>query len=90
MKARKVSNQKHRNPDSQELCVSYRETLKQYKKTLRAKKEKYLQKQLQLIEESIRSNQFWEKLNLFTKKQYNDQFIQNGDTWKKHFEDLYK
>ena len=30
---RKVSNQKHRNPDSQELRLTYGETLKQYKNT---------------------------------------------------------
>ena len=35
---RKVSNLKRRNPDSQELRCSYCETLKQYKNTLRTKK----------------------------------------------------
>uniref|UniRef100_A0A671YR74 ribonuclease H n=1 Tax=Sparus aurata TaxID=8175 RepID=A0A671YR74_SPAAU len=87
---RKVSNLKHRNPDSQELCLSYCETLKQYKNTLRTKKEQYLQNQLQLIEESLGSNQFWENWNSFSKKRFNEQLIQNGDTWKNHFEDLYR
>ena len=56
---RKVSNLKHKNPDSQELRLSYCETLKQYKITLRTKKEQYLQNHLQLIEESLGSNQSW-------------------------------
>ena len=87
---RKVSNLKRRNPDSQELRCSYCETLKQYKNTLRTKKEQYLQNQLQLTEASLGSNQFWENWNFFTKKQFIEQPIQNGDTWKNHFEDLYR
>ncbi len=35
--SRNVSNQKHRNPDSQELRLKYCETRKLYKNTLRAK-----------------------------------------------------
>lgn len=87
---RNISNQKHRNPDSLELRLSYCETLKQYKNTLRTKKDQYIQNQLQLIEESLGSNKFWEKWNLFTKKHKNEQSIQNGDTWKNHFGNLYR
>ncbi len=86
---RNVSNQKHRNPDSQELRLKYCETLKLHKNTLRAKKQ-HSQKQLEITEESLRSNEFWENWNLITKKCYHEQAIQNGDTWKNHFEALYK
>src|SRR4029434_3781015 len=46
---RQLSTQKHRPPDNQDLHIHYGDTLKQYKQTLRTKKEHHLK----LIEDSI-------------------------------------
>lgn len=86
---RKLSNQKHRQPDDHELRLQYWETLKLYRTTLRAKKKQHEQHQLEEIEESIDSNNFWRKWHSFNKPHKEELAIQNGDIWKKHFENLY-
>lgn len=45
--------------------------------------------QLQIIEESLDSNDFWKKWHSFSKPQKEELAIQNGDIWKNHFENLY-
>ena len=57
---RKLSNQKHREPQKAELRQKYHETLKQYKKTIYQKKKQHYNQNLQEIENSIKQNQFWE------------------------------
>lgn len=84
-----MSNQKHRQPDNPELRLQYWETLRVYRKTLRTKKEQHVRHQLQIIEESIDSNDFWKKWHSFSKPQKEELAIQNGDIWKNHFESLY-
>jgi hypothetical protein len=59
-KLRTLSNQKHRDPNNGELRLQYCETLKLYKRTLRNKKAQYNSKQLTLIEESKKTNNFWQ------------------------------
>ena len=88
-KLRKLSNQKHRQPNSADLHLRYHEELKQYKKTLRKKKEQHIQNQLQTIEESLSTNSFWENWNSLHKKPLLEPAIQDGDTWKEYFENLY-
>ena len=68
-KRRFLSNQKHRQPDESDVRLSYYEQLKQYKNTLRKKKEQFTKKQLETIEESLDSNNFWNTLN---KKQHEE------------------
>lgn len=84
-----MSNQKHRQPDNPELRLQYWETLRVYRKTLRTKKEQHVRHPLQIIEESIVSNDFWKKWHSFSKPQKEELAIQNGDIWKNHFESLY-
>lgn len=86
---RQLANQKHRQPDSADLRLRYCEELKKYKNTLRKKKEQFIQNQLKTIEESIHSNSFWDNWNLLNKNNHEPITIQNGDTWKNHFEQLY-
>ena len=59
-KLRNLSNQKHRDPENLSLRLHYGESLKQYRNTLRKKKEQYVGNQLLVTEESIDSNHFWE------------------------------
>ncbi len=50
----------------------------------------YIQNQLKTIEESINSNNFGDNWNYLHKKKTSwEAAIQNGDTWKNHFEQLY-
>ena len=51
-----VSNQKHREPDNNNMRLQYGETLKQYKHTLRTEKEQHIRNQMDGIEESIETN----------------------------------
>ena len=88
-KLRQLSNQKHRHPNNADLRHQYCEELKQYKSTLRKKREQYIQNQLKTIEESVNSNNFWDNWNHLHKKHHEQAAIQNGDTWKNHFEQLY-
>ena len=60
---RKLSNQKHRDPDNQNIRLRYYDTLKH---TLRAKKDQHTRTQLSEIEESLESNKFWQKWNLYS------------------------
>jgi cyclopropane fatty-acyl-phospholipid synthase-like methyltransferase len=62
-KCRNLSNQKHRDPENLNLRLHYGESLKQYRNTLRKKKEQHVRNQLNVIEESIDSNHFWENWN---------------------------
>ena len=57
----------------------YSTILKQNRNTLRKKKEQHIRNQLNVIEESIDSNHFWENW----KKQI--VIYQNGDVWVNHF-----
>lgn len=83
-----LSNQKHRQPDDPDLRLSYYNELRKYKSTL-GKKGQFIQNQLETIEHSLNSNDFWNNLNTLNKKQHEELAIQNGDVWKSHFENLY-
>ena len=88
---RQLSNQKHRDPENQDLRFHYSDTLKQYKQTLRTKKEQHHKKQVNLIEESINSNSFCDHWKILNKSNNNNNIaIQDGDIWIKHFKDLYQ
>ncbi|XDV43935.1 hypothetical protein PO909_012319 [Leuciscus waleckii] len=86
---RQLANQKHRQPDDSDLRLHYCEELKTYKNTLRKKKEQYIQNQLKTIEDSVQSNSFWDNWNHLNNKKHEQITIQDGDTWKNHFEQLY-
>uniref|UniRef100_A0A671UAW8 ribonuclease H n=1 Tax=Sparus aurata TaxID=8175 RepID=A0A671UAW8_SPAAU len=86
---RKLSNEKHRDPNNQNIRLRYHDTLKQYKHTLRAKKDKHSRTQLSEIEESLESNQFWQKWNTLNKTQQDQLAIQNGSIWMNYFTELY-
>ena len=91
-KLRQLSNQKHRDPDNQDLRIQYGDTVKEYKQTLRFKKEHHLKNQINLIEDSINSNSFWDHWRTLNKNNNtnNDLAIQDGDIWINHFKDLYQ
>ncbi len=86
---RNLSNQKHRQPDNPDLRLQYCEALKQYKATLRRKKAQILQNQFEEIEKSINSHKFWDKWKLLYKPNQEILAIQDGETWKTHFQELY-
>ena len=52
---RNLSHEKHRDPENLSLRLHYGESLKQYRNTLRKKKEQHVRNQLNVIEESIES-----------------------------------
>lgn len=86
---RNLSNQKHRDPDNQNIRIHYGETLKQYKNTVKNKRDQHIRNQLHAIEESIKTNLFWENWNTLNKQKHEDLAIQNGDVWVNHFSDLF-
>ena len=49
-----MSNQKHRNPNNNNICLHYYETLKQCKNTIRTKGDQHVRNQINQIEESIK------------------------------------
>ena len=55
-----LSNQKHRDPDNNNIRLRYYETLKQYRNTIRRKRGQHARNLINQIEESIDSNHFWE------------------------------
>jgi hypothetical protein len=57
-KLRNLSNQKHRDPENLSLHLHYGESLKQYRNTLRKKKEQHVRNELDVIDESIESTHF--------------------------------
>ncbi len=79
---RQLANQKHRQPDSSDLCLHYYEELKKYK--IHSERTVH-PNQLKTIEESVHSNSFWDNRNLLIKKNHEEITIQNGNTWKNHF-----
>ncbi len=87
---RNLSNKKHRDPDNQELRLQYHEALKVYKQTLKAKKEEHTEQLFQTMEESINTNNFWKNWNTLYRPQKEELAIQNENTWRTHFENLYK
>ena len=68
---------KTQRPRKPEFCLHYGESLKQYRNTLRKKIEQHVRNQLNAIEESIESNQFWKNWNTLNKQQREEQPIQN-------------
>ena len=66
--------QTNRDPENLSLRLHYGESLKQYRNTLRKKKEQHIRNQLNVIEDSIDSNHFWGK---------------NGDVWVNPFSNLF-
>ncbi len=88
-KLRNVSNQNHRQPDNLDLRLHYCEALKQYKATLRRKKTQFLQNQFEEIKKSINSRKFWDKWKLVYKPNQEILAIQDGETWKTNFQELY-
>ena len=70
------------------LCLHHGESIKQYRNTLRKKKEQHVRNQLNVIEESIESNHFWENWKTLN-KQHEELSIQNGDVWVNHFSNLF-
>ncbi len=87
---RKLSNLKHKEPYNADIRTEYCSKLKQYKDTIRAKKQHHLTKSLQEIEHSVNHNQFWDMWNNLSTTKPQDLPIQDGDIWTKHFENLYK
>ncbi len=87
---RKLSNLKHKEPYNADIRSEYCSKLKQYKDTIRAKKQHHLTKSLQEIEHSVNQNQFWDMWNNLSTTKPQDLSIQDGDIWTKHFENLYK
>lgn len=87
---RKLSNQKHRDPNDTSIRHLYCETLRLYKRTLRNKKAQYTQNQLALIEASIKTNTFWDNWNHLKKSKHQEMVIQDGDIWTNHFKTLFK
>ena len=88
-KLRNLSNQKHREPDNQITRQQYCETLKQYKNTVRKKRNLHTRSQLQDIEDSIKTNNFWENWKKLNKQKQDELPIQNGDIWVNHFSKLF-
>ena len=82
---KKFRNQKHRDPENLSLWLHYGESLKQYRNTLRKKKKQHVRNQLNVIEESIDSNHFWENWKTLNKQQHEELSIQNVDVWINHF-----
>ena len=79
---------KTQRPGKPESTPHYGESLKQYRNTLRKKKEQHVRNQLNVIEESIDSNHFWENWKTLNKQQHEELSIQNGDVWVNHFSNL--
>ena len=71
-KLRNLSNQKHRDTENLSLRLQNGESLKQYRNILRKKKEQHVRNQLNVIEESIDSNQFWENWETLNKQQHKE------------------
>ena len=86
---RNLSNQKHRDPDNNNIRLHYYETLKQYRNTIRRKRDQHARNQINQIEESIDSNHFWENWNTLNKRKREELSIQNGDLWVNHFSNLF-
>ncbi len=86
---RSLSNQKHHQPENQDLRLLYCQALRQYKATLHWKKATFLQDQFKEIKKSIISNKFWDKWKLLYKSNQEDLAIQDGEIWKNHFQELY-
>ena len=87
---RNLSNQKHREPDNQQIRNKYLQTLKQYRHTIKLKKTQHTKQQLTEMEDALDSNKFWENWKHLNKPHKEDLAIQNGDIWKTHFETLYR
>ena len=68
--------------------ITYGESLKQYRNTIRKKKEQHVRNQLNAIEESIDSNHFWENWKTLN-QQHEELSTQNGDVWVNHFSNLF-
>jgi len=64
---RTLSNQKHRDADNENIRHLYHEKLKQYRNTLRKKKEQNTKSQLRETEEYLESDQFWKHWNTLNK-----------------------
>ena len=87
---RNLSNHKHRDPNNMNIRLLYCEMLKKYKRTLRSKKAQYTKKHLQVIEQSINSNNFWTNWNNLKQKRPEELAIQNGEIWTNHFQTLFQ
>ena len=87
---RKLSNQKHRDPNNNELRQKYWETHKEYNYIIRAKKTQHIKHQLNEMEEAIDSNKFWENWKQLNKPEKDELAIQNGDIWTEHFRKMYE
>lgn len=87
---RQLSNKKHH--DQKNTCVrqNYCEALKDYKFTIKKKKQHYYNQTLQQIEDSLQSNTFWESWNHLNNSPPKELAIQNPDTWKTFYQNLYK
>ena len=86
---RNLSNQKHRDPDNNNIRLHYYETLKHYRNTIRRKRDQHARNQINQIEESIDSNHFWENWNTLNKRKREELSNQNGDLWVNHFSNLF-
>ena len=84
-----LSNQKHWDPDNNNIRLRYYETLKQYRNTIRRKRDQHARNQINQIEESIDSNHYWKNLNKFNKQKLEELSIPNGDLWVNHFSNLF-
>lgn len=56
---------------------------------LKTKREQHELHQLDVTEESIDLNNFWKKWHSFNRPRKEELAIQNGEIWKKHFENLF-
>ena len=80
---------KNRDSNNQNIHFHYYDTLKEYKHTLRAKKDQHTRIQLSEIKESLESNEFCQKWNTLNKTQQDQLAIQNGSIWMNYFTELY-
>ena len=72
---------KNRDQENLRLRLRYGESLKQYRNTLRKKKEHHVRNQINVTEESIHI--------LTTSGKIDEISIQNGDIWINHFSNLF-
>lgn len=86
---RELSNLKHRHPHDTDLRKKYFQTQKNYKQTIKSKKQQHTNNLICTIEESINKNQFWDMWNNLNIKDPKDIPIQNGNIWLQHFQTLY-
>ena len=89
---RKVANQKHRDPNNNEIRISYHTALKEYKNTLEMKKNKFHQERIQELEKASKDPiSIWKILKTSTDDlNFNEtKKMPLPSEWLTHFETLH-